>query len=411
MKIRNPLSRAQAAGTVALLLLPLAAAAQTTNVFRPIEAGQADLMSVPLLADGGNAISNVFAAAADGSIIYLWDMDLQNWTPSQKTAKDWPGSDRILEPGQSFFFAPASAQTVVLTGTPLDFSFAYMVPARKSMLAVPFPETGIWGHCQLSWLLPPGSTVAFWDRPNQTWLGPYTNAPDGRWEAAAFHHLLLVGDGFAVEQPPGSSEFGWTQFEFTPPPAQTATVVRTAGSNQWDLMSVPLHTASGNVFGAFETNAPAGTQVLFYDAALANFSGGTKSTKGWDTPTANRVVLPGESFFLKSPAADGLSLALTGTVPGSSVTNPVNERWTALGYPYPDAVAWTDTALASNLPNGSLVYFWDGDRQRYDVFRKGPPVRGGWGAASNHVVLPGDGFLVRQPPGSAPFPWVQERGN
>ena len=29
----------------------------------------------------------------------------------------------------------------------------------------------------------------------------------------------------------------------------------------------------------------------------------------------------------------------------------------------------------------------------------------------NIVVLPGDGFLVRQPPGSAPFPWVQERGN
>lgn len=411
MNFQRLLARARTLAGAAFLLLPLAAAAQTTTIFRPIAADQVDLMSVPLLAVGGNAISNVFAAAVEGSVIYLWDLDLQNWMPSQKTAKDWPGSSRVLQPGEAFGFKPASAQTVVLTGTPLDFSFVFPVPARKSMLAVPLPETGIWGHCQLSWLLPPGSTVAFWDRPNQTWLGPYTNAPDGRWEAAAFHHLLLAGDGFAVEQPLGSPDVGWTQFEFVPPPAQTATVVRTAGSNQWDLMSVPVHTAFGNVFGTFETNAPAGTQVLFYDDAVTNFILATKSPKGWTPAQSNRVVLPGESFFLKSPAGGGLSLALSGTVPGSSVTNQVNERWTALGYPYPDEIVWTDTALASNLPPGALVYFWDGDRQRYDVFRKGPPVRGGWGAASNHVVRPGDGFIVRQPPGSAPFLWIQERGN
>lgn len=193
--------------------------------------------------------------------------------------------------------------------------------------------------------------------------------------------------------------------------AQTTNVYRPIPAGQWDLMSVPLQTDSGNVFGTFETNAPAGTQVLFYDDAVTNFSGGTKSTKGWDAPTANRVVLPGESFFLKSPAATGMVVSLAGTIPGSSVTNQIHGRWTALGYPYPDEIAWTDTALASNLPPGALVYFWDGDRQHYDVFRKGPPVRGGWGAASNHVVRPGDGFIVRQPPGSAPFLWIQERGN
>lgn len=395
---------------IGFLLLPFAAAAQTTNVVRPIADGQVDLMSVPLAAEGGNAISNVFAAAAEGSIIYLWDLNLQHWTPSLKTAKDWPGSNRILEPGQSFFFAPASAQTVVLTGTPLDFSFAYMVPARKSMLAVPFPETGIWGHCPLSWQLPPGSTVAFWDRPNGTWLGPYTNAADGRWEAAAFHHLLLAGDGFAVEQPLGSSEFGWTQFEFSPPPAQTATVVRAMDSNQWDLTSMPLLTASGNKFGTFETNAPAETQVYFYEPAFTNFSCAIKGEKGWQPSFSNRVVLPGESFFLKTPDTNGLTLALTGTVPGSSVTNQVLARWTALGYPYPDAVVWTDTSLASNLATGSLVYFWDLDEQQYQTYQKGPPARGGWGSASNHVIHPGDGFIVRQPPGSAPFLWIQERG-
>ena len=411
MSIRNTHSRARAAGSAALLLLPFAAAAQTTNVLRPIEAGQTDLMSVPLVAVGGNAISNVFAAAADGSVIYLWDANLQDWNGSQKTGKDWPGSSRELQPGEAFFFEPAGAQTVVLTGTPLDFPFAIVVPARKSMLAVPLPETGIWGHCQLSWLLPPGSTVAFWDRPNGIWIGPYTNAPDGRWDSAAYHHLLLAGDGFAVEQPPGSPNVGWTQFEFSPPPAQTATVVRAAASNQWDLMSIPLLKTSGNKFGAFETNAPSGTQVLFYDAAVTNFSLAIKSTKGWMPAQSNRVVLPGESFFLKAPATNDMSIALTGTIPVSSVTNQVNARWSALGYPYPEDAIWTDTSLASNLPTGSLVYFWNVGRQQYDVFRKGPPAKGGWGSASNRVIHPGDGFIVRQPPGSAPFSWIQERGN
>ena len=53
MSIRNAHSRARAAGTAALLLLPFAAAAQTTNIIRPIAAGQTDLMSVPLVAVGG----------------------------------------------------------------------------------------------------------------------------------------------------------------------------------------------------------------------------------------------------------------------------------------------------------------------------------------------------------------------
>ena len=408
MNIRNAHSRARAAGTAALLLLPFAATAQTTNIVRPIEAGQTDLMSVPLVAVGGNAISNVFAEAPDGSVIYLWDANLQDWNGSQKTGKDWPGSSRELQPGEAFYYEPAGAQTVVLTGTPPELPLTLTVLARKCMLSVPLPQSGIWGHCQLSWLLPPGSTVAFWDLPNQQWLGPYTNAPDGRWDSAAYHHLLLAGDGFAVEQPPGSPNVGWTQFEFSPPPAQTATVVRAAASNQWDLMSMPLMTASGNKFGAFVTNAPSGTQVYFYNPALTNFDSAVKGLIGWQTAYSNRVVLPGESFFVKPPA--DREIVLEGTVPVSSVTNQVNARWSALGYPYPEDAIWTDTSLASNLPTGSLVYFWNIDRQQYDVFRKGPPAKGGWGSASNRVIHPGDGFFVRQPPGSAPFPWIQERG-
>ena len=410
MSIRNTHSLARAAGTVALLLLPFAAAAQTTNIIRPIAAGQTDLMSVPLLAVGGNAISNVFAEAADGSVIYLWDANNQAWTFSQKGPKDWPGSSRELQPGEAFFFEPAGAQTVVLTGTPLDFPFAIVVPARKSMLAVPLPETGIWGHCQLSWLLPPGSTVAFWDRPNGTWIGPYTNAPDGRWDSAAFDHVLLAGDGFSVSQPEGAPDLSWTEFGFAPPPAPVTNVVRFVEADRWDLLAVPLVTASSNRFTDLASSAANLSWAYFYTNTPPHFIGTQKSGKGvWDAVGQAKILLPGESFFLKSPAA--CEIVLEGPVPVSPVTNQVNERWSALGYPYPEDAIWTDTSLASNLPTGTLVYFWDVGRQQYDTFRKGPPVKGGWGSASNRVIHPGDGFFVRQPPGSAPFLWIQERGN
>ena len=392
------------------LLPALAALGQTTNVVRPIADGQVDLMSVPLVVEGGNAVSNVFASAAINSTIYFWDATLQNWNFSQKTAKDWPGDSRELVPGEAFYFEPAGAQTVVLTGTPPELPFTITVPDQKSMLSVPLPESGIWGHCPLSRQLPPGSTVAFWDRPNGAWLGPFTNAPDGQWENAAFDHVLLAGDGFAVTQPGGSPDLSWTEFGFAPPPAPVTNVVRVLEADRWDLISVPLLTASSNRFASIASNAADHSQALFYDAPATNFILSQKSDKGaWDAVAQAQTILPGKSFFLKSPA--DREIVLEGTVPVSSVTNQVNARWSALGYPYPEDAIWTDTSLASNLPAGSLVYFWNIDRQQYDVFRKGPPAKGGWGSASNRVIHPGDGFFVRQPPGSAPFLWIQERGN
>lgn len=192
--------------------------------------------------------------------------------------------------------------------------------------------------------------------------------------------------------------------------AQTTNVVRWVESNRWDMVSVPLITASNNHFPGIASNAANLSWAYFYTNTPPHFIGATKSGKGaWDAFAQAQTILPGESFFLTSP--EDREIALEGTVPVSPVTNQINERWSALGYPYPADVAWTDTSLSSNLPTGALVYFWNVGRQQYDVFRKGPPAKGGWGPASNHVVHPGDGFFVRQPQGSAPFLWIQERGD
>ncbi len=192
--------------------------------------------------------------------------------------------------------------------------------------------------------------------------------------------------------------------------AETTSVTRTVGPGQWDLMTVPLIADPTNAFGALAANVPAGTAVYFYDPGLSVFVGGSKSAKGWPAAQSNRLVLPGESFFLSAESTTGHELTIEGEVPPGPVTNQVYERWSALGYPFPDEVPWTDTSLASNLPVGSLVYFWDSGRGMLNTYRKGPPAKGGWGPASNRIVYPGDGFIVRQPPGSAPFLWIQERG-
>jgi hypothetical protein len=135
-------------------------------------------------------------------------------------------------------------------------------------------------------------------------------------------------------------------------------------------------------------------RVDFYDPAISNFTFSLKAPKGWGA-ISNRVVLPGESFFLKAPADTGHEITLEGEAPAGPVEIQVHESWSALGHPYPWAIAWTDTALASQLPAGTLVYFWDLSAQAFITFQKGPAARGGWGAASNHIIQPGDGFLVR----------------
>ena len=190
---------------------------------------------------------------------------------------------------------------------------------------------------------------------------------------------------------------------------QTIEIARTIGPTQFDLISIPLLTASNNQFAVMTTNAPNFSSAYFFDAPTTNFISAQKSGKGlWSAEAANRIILPGESFFLKSSPFADCEVTIQGMTPPSPVTHQIYERWSALGYPYPEDIQWTHTTLASNLPIGTLVYFWSRNAQQFQTFLKGPPAKGGWGtAATKFVIHPGDGFIVRQPPGSTPFIWTE----
>ena len=204
------------AALAGLILLPLAAFGQTTSIVRQIDAGQMDLMSVPLVVAGGNTVSNVFPNVPDGSFFFFWDDAIQVWSASQLSSKGWPSStgSRQLLPGEAFFFKPSGAYTAVLTGT------ALMPPSYKpvaggdkiSVLGYFYPADISWTDTQLESQLPPGSLVSFWNRTNSSFRTTFLKAPaakGGGWGAAAANYTVRAGDGFAVKVP--GDDFNWAE--------------------------------------------------------------------------------------------------------------------------------------------------------------------------------------------------------
>jgi hypothetical protein len=47
-----------------------------------------------------------------------------------------------------------------------------------------------------------------------------------------------------------------------------------------------------------------------------------------------------------------------------------NGALSAIAYPYPVAMPFTNSTLAAKAPNGSAVYFWDVDRQTWVTVNK-----------------------------------------
>ena len=85
-------------------------------------------------------------------------------------------------------------------------------------------------------------------------------------------------------------------------------------------LSAPLNsmTESTIVFGrtSVAAEAPVGSTVFFWDPVLQVWSGGAKSTKGWQPAQSNKVIASGEAFILKGNPADvtDVEVTITGEV-------------------------------------------------------------------------------------------------
>lgn len=167
-------------------------------------------------------------------------------------------------------------------------------------------------------------------------------------------------------------------------------------------LSAPLNsmTDTNIVFGdtSIAAEAPVGSVVYFWDEVLQVWSGGSKSGKGWSGGESNRVIVPGEAFFLKGdPAAvSDVEVTITGEVPDDAQLSRAIVGGAALGTvgnPYPVDFVFGESDVAINAAVGSVVYFWD---EALQVWSGGAKSGKGWsGGESNHVVLAAEGFFLK----------------
>lgn len=168
-------------------------------------------------------------------------------------------------------------------------------------------------------------------------------------------------------------------------------------------MSIPLNsmTETDIVFGrtSVAQEAPVGATVSFWDEGAQVWIGGGKSAKGWAPGQSNKVVVPGEGFFLKgAPAAtEPFDVTITGEVPSDTTLSRSIVGVNTLGIlanPYPVDFTFGNSDLAQQATVGSSVSFWDETAQ---VWIGGGKSAKGWAPGqSNKVVAAGESFFLRE---------------
>ncbi|MBR4251647.1 MAG: hypothetical protein IKQ15_05065 [Kiritimatiellae bacterium] len=179
-------------------------------------------------------------------------------------------------------------------------------------------------------------------------------------------------------------------------------VKRTVPAGKLQIVSIPFDNIASEdgsyTFGETQIAAdlPQGSRVMFWDDAAQVWSGGNKSAKGWSAGQANHVLLPGEAFFVRNSTDGDLEVTAAGEVPSDATLKRAYNGASALtivSSPYPVDVTFGETQIATDLPQGSRVMFWDADSQ---VWSGGNKSAKGWSAGqANKVIAAGEGFFIR----------------
>ena len=191
-------------------------------------------------------------------------------------------------------------------------------------------------------------------------------------------------------------------------------IKKTIPAGKLVLLSIPLDQesdeGSGFIFGSVPaiSNMPNGSYANFWDTENQQWIPQPKTAKsGWGAQK-NRLIAPGECFFLKNPGSSDLELVISGEVPADASMSrglPGNALQ-VVANPYPVAMVLTNFSFASSVPNGSYANFWDVDSQSWIPQPKS--AKSGWGAQKNREIAPGEGFFVK-PATTAATTWTESR--
>lgn len=175
----------------------------------------------------------------------------------------------------------------------------------------------------------------------------------------------------------------------------------TAGSNTLTLVRNDFESINGGsiaVSNLIGTQVPVNSTVMLWNRGVQQYRSGGLTRSGWGTFGSN-LVRRGDGFFLRIPSGTGISnytVYLMGEVPDETTApTSLTENVTALGmygYPYPVNTYWTNTPLAKGAAVNDSLMLWSTTNQSYYSFGK---TRSGWGAATNVILAPGQGFWFR----------------
>ena len=167
------------------------------------------MVSVPL--NSMTETSNVFGRtsiaqeAPVGSMVYFWNVALQQWDLGNKTTKGWAGSsNRVVAAGESFFLkgsngAPADVEVTITGEVPDASPLVRAIPGSGAYgtLANAYPVDMKFGESEVAKNATTNSIVYFWNVGLQQWdLG---NKTTKGW-AGSSNRVVTAGEGFFLRE-------------------------------------------------------------------------------------------------------------------------------------------------------------------------------------------------------------------
>lgn len=157
--------------------------------------------------------------------------------------------------------------------------------------------------------------------------------------------------------------------------------------NSFDSLGAPI--AISNTFASL----PNQSRVHFWNGSTYVTIGRTLG--GWGAAGSN-VLNRGQGFWVEIPqaaASNTYTVFLMGEVPDDATkVVSVIPGFNMVGVPYPVATKFGDTRYAAVAPNQTRLHVWNGTG--YDTYSR---TLGGWGATTNLVLQPGQGFWMQYP--------------
>lgn len=163
----------------------------------------------------------------------------------------------------------------------------------------------------------------------------------------------------------------------------------TIPSNQYVLVSLAFDRGTNNTLTSLFGTLPNGSKAYVWDTTKQGYTTYARGVTGWGTSGTNRIPI-GSGVFLTLPVNVQTNIYLSGDVPTAQTTTLYRVNgYTMLSFPYPVAVAITNTALAKGAVNGNKIYVWNNG---YTTYARGVT---GWGTAGSNVLKIGQAFYFQ----------------